>query len=128
MDRRSGKVIWQTDVHQGNLDTAASRVELDQDIDALPPYFDDPPTTGQEHAFRPTIATWRKKILFATDYGIWSYDLATKALAPVQLNANKLSGGPNLMCVMRDAGLLVYRMNNDLDNQIWAVPLSATFP
>ncbi len=115
-------------LYEGNLDNAASRRELRQDIDALPPYFDDPPTTGQEHAFRPAIATWGKKVLFATSYGIWSYDLATKVLAPVQLNANKVSGTPNMMCVMRDAGLLVYRMNNDFDHQVWAVPLAAVFP
>ena len=115
-------------LYKGNLDNAASRFELGSEIEALPPYFEDPPTTGQEHDFRPTIAMWGKKLLFATDYGIWSYDLASKALAPVQLNANKLSGGPNLMCVMRDAGLLVYRMTNDLNNQVWAVPLTALFP
>lgn len=115
-------------LYEGNLDTAASRRELRQDINALPPYFDDPPATGQEHAFRPTIATWGKKVLFASDYGIWSYDLVTKVLAPVQLNANKVAGGPNMMCVVRDAGLLLYRGNNDLDNQIWAVPLTASFP
>ena len=115
-------------LYKGNLDNAASRVELGSEIAALPPYFDDPPTTGQEHDFRPTIAMWGNKLLFATDYGIWSYDLASKALTPVQLTANKLSGGPNLMCVMRSAGLLVYRMNNDPNNQVWAVPLTALFP
>ena len=115
-------------LYKDNVDNAASRLELGQDIDALPPQFEDPPTTGQEHDFRPMIATWGKKILFASDYGIWSYDRASKVLAPVQLNAGKVPGPPAMMCVIRDAGLLVYRMNNDVDNQVWAVPLSATFP
>jgi hypothetical protein len=115
-------------LYKGNLDNAASRLELRPDLDAPPPYFEDPPTTGQEHAFRSKIATWGRKVLFATEYGIWSYDLASKVLAPVQLNANKVSSVPPLMCVMRDAGLLVYRTNLDLDYQIWAVPLAAVFP
>lgn len=115
-------------LYKGNADTAAARVELDQDIDARPPYVEDPPTNGQEHAFRPPIATWKSKVLFATEYGIWAYDLVTTALVPVQLNAGKAPGTPDMFCVMRDAGLLVYKDHGDLSNQIWAVPLSATFP
>jgi hypothetical protein len=114
-------------LYQGNLDTAAARLELGDDIDVLPPYFEDPPSTGQEHDFRGVIATWGRKVLFTTDYGIWSYDLASKALAPVQINEGKAPGTPNIMCVMRDAGLLVYQRSN-LANEVWAVPLSATFP
>lgn len=115
-------------LYVGNVDSAASRLELGDDIDTLPAYFEDPPTTGQEHDFRPTIATWGKKILFTTDFGIWSYDRASKALVPVQLNAGKAPGPPNMMCVIRDAGLLVYEAKDDKDHQVWAVPLSATFP
>jgi hypothetical protein len=115
-------------LYKGNLDTAAARIELDPDIDGRPAYFEDPPTNGQEHAFRAPIATWGNKVLFATDFGIWSYDLVTTALVPVQLNGGKAPGRPDFLCVMRDAGLLVYKAHGDLDNQIWAVPLSATFP
>jgi hypothetical protein len=115
-------------LYKGNADTAAARLEIGDDIDALPAYFEDPPTTGQEHDFRPTIATWGKKVLFSTDFGIWSYDLASKVLAPVQLNAGKVPAAPTMMCVIRDAGLLVYKSRNDLSNQVWAVPLSAMFP
>jgi hypothetical protein len=112
-------------LYKGNADTAAARIEISDDIDGRPAYFEDPPTNGQEHDFRPPIATWGKKVLFATEYGIWSYDLASKVLAPVQLNAGKAPDVPKAFCVMRDAGLLVYRLSNDLDNQVWAVPLSA---
>lgn len=115
-------------LYKGNADTAASRLEVGQEIDALPAYFEDPPTNGQEHDFRPTIATWGKKILFASEFGIWSYDRASKALVPVQLNAGKAPGPPGVMCVIRDAGLLVYQAKDDKDHQVWAVPLSATFP
>jgi hypothetical protein len=115
-------------LYKGNSDSAASRVELAPDIDALPAYFEDPPPDGREHAFAPMIATWGKKILFASALGIWSYDPASKALAPVQLNAMKVPGLPQMMCVLRDAGLLLYKPHDDVDDQIWAVPLSAIFP
>ena len=115
-------------LYKGNVDTAAARIELAADINGRPAHFEDPPTNGREHTLQPPFATWGKKVLFATEYGIWSYDLSSKVLVPVQLNAMKVPGGVKLLCVMRDAGLLIYQNGNDLTHQIWAVPLSATFP
>lgn len=115
-------------LYKGNSDVSTARIEIAPDILAVPPYFEDPPTDGQEHAIQAPIAIWGKKLLFTTQYGIWSYDLATKALQPVQLNAGKAPGPPRFMCVMRSAGLLVYGDRDSLTNQVWAVPLAAVLP
>ena len=125
VDGSSGALLR---LYKGNASAAAARVELGPDIDAQPAYFEDPPTNGLEHDFQPPIASWGKRVLFSSVYGIWSYDLVTKTIAPVQLSAGKVPGSPKIMCVMRDAGLLVYQTNADPTQQVWAVPLAALFP
>jgi hypothetical protein len=44
------------------------------------------------------------------------------------LAAGKTVGVPDVMCVLKDAGLLVYRLPGDTVGQIWAVPLASVVP
>jgi hypothetical protein len=109
-------------IYKDDHDDAASRFELGDELENRGPYLADAPN-ALEHRFVARITTWNQKVLYASAYGIWSYDVATGALAPVQLVAGKKVGVPDVMCVLKDENLLVYRMTNDTLGQIWAVPL-----
>jgi hypothetical protein len=109
-------------IYKDDHDDAASRFELGDELENRGPYLADAPN-ALEHRFVSRITTWNQKVLYASAYGIWSYDVATGALAPVQLVAGKKVGVPDVMCVLKDENLLVYRMTNDTLGQIWAVPL-----
>jgi hypothetical protein len=113
-------------VYKNNQDNPASRFELGDEVANRAAYFKEGPTL--EHKFLTRIATWKQKILYASAYGIWSYDLPSGALAPVQLVAGKATAVPDVMCVLSESGTLVYRMSGDTLGQIWAVPLSAVLP
>ena len=108
-------------VYKKNLDDAASRFELGDELENRAGYLADAPNL--EHKFLTRVATWNQKIFYASAYGIWSYDLVSGALAPVMLVANRKTAVPDVMCVLRDENLLVYRMSGDTLGQIWAVPL-----
>ena len=79
-----------------------------------------------EHKFLGRVATWNQKVLYASAYGIWSYDMVSGVLVPVQLVAGKQTAVPDVLCVLRDENLLVYRMSSDTLGQLWAVPLAGT--
>lgn len=111
-------------IYTGNKDDAASRFELGDEVANRAGYFADSPG-ALEHKFLTRVTTWGRKILYASAYGIWSYDLPSGAMTPVQLVANKKTAVPDVMCVLADAGLLVYRMSSDTLGQIWAVPLAS---
>jgi hypothetical protein len=120
---RSGTSGAALRIYRNNHDDAASRFELGDDLANRAGYFADAPKL--EHKFLTRIATWEKRVLYGSAYGIWSYDLVSGALVPVQLNSGKQTSVPDVLCVMRDAGVLVYRMNGDTLGQVWAVPVSA---
>ena len=108
-------------VYKKNQDDAASRFELGDELDNRADYFTDAPKL--EHKFLTRVATWKQKVLYGSAYGIWSYDLVSGALAPVQLVSGKTAAVPDVMCILKDSNTLVYRMNGDAVGQIWAVPL-----
>lgn len=110
-------------VYKNDLDDAASRFELGDEVENRAGYFVDAPNL--EHEFLTRVATWKQKIFYASAYGIWSYDLVSGALAPVQLVSNKKTAVPDVMCVLRDENVLVYRMSGDTLGQLWAVPLNS---
>jgi hypothetical protein len=120
---RNGSAGSALRIYKGDKDDAASRFELGDEVANRAAYFSDSPGP-LEHKFLTRVTTWGQKVLYASAYGIWSYDLPTGAMVPVQLVANKKSAVPDVMCVLRDAGLLVYRMSSDTLGQIWAVPLT----
>jgi hypothetical protein len=111
-------------VYKGGLDDAASRFELGDELANISPYLADAPNM-LEHKFLTRVTTWNQKILYASAYGIWSYDLVTGALAPVQLVAGKKTAVPDVLCVLAAENLLVYRMSGDTLGQVWAVPLGS---
>lgn len=110
-------------IYKNEQDDASSRFELGDELANRGPYFAGSPPL--EHKFLTRIATWNQKILYASAYGIWSYDLPSGALAPVQLVAGKATAVPDVMCVVKDSDTLVYRMSNDTVGQVWAVPLKS---
>jgi hypothetical protein len=109
-------------VYKGNQD--ASRFELGDEVANRPRYLADSPN-DLEHKFLGRIATWKTRVLYASAYGIWWYDLVTGALAPLQLVPGKQTAVPDVMCVVKSTGTLVYRMSNDALGQVWAVSLPA---
>jgi hypothetical protein len=109
-------------IYKDDHDDAASRFELGDELANRAAYFADSPNP-LEHKFLAHVTTWNQKVLYASAYGIWSYDMVTGSLAPVQLVAAKKTAVPDIMCVLRDENLLVYRMTNDVVGQVWAVPL-----
>jgi hypothetical protein len=113
-------------LYKGDHDNTASRFEIGDDVANRGPYLQDGPVG--EHKFIARITTWGQKVLYASAFGIWSYDVPTGALAPVMLAAGKTVGVPDVMCVLEDAGLLVYRLPGDTVGQIWAVPLASVIP
>lgn len=113
-------------LYKGDHDDAPSRFEIGDDIANRGPYFQDGP--AGEHKFVARITTWGQKVLYASAFGIWSYDVPSGAIAPVQLAAGKKVGVPDVMCVLKDPGLLVYRLPGDTLGQIWAVPLASVIP
>ena len=110
-------------IYKGDRDDAASRFELGDEVANRGPYFADSPGM-LEHKFLGRITTWNMKVLYASAYGIWSYDVASGAMSPVQLVAGKKTAFPDVMCVLRDENLLVYRMSGDTLGQVWALPLA----
>jgi hypothetical protein len=50
--------------------------------------------------------------------------MVSGVLRPVQLVAGKKTAVPDVLCVLGDENLLVYRMSGDTLGQIWAVPLA----
>jgi hypothetical protein len=121
---RNGSAGSALRIYKGDKDDAASRFELGDEVANRAAYFSDSPGP-LEHKFLTRVTTWGQTILYASAYGIWSYHLATGAMVPVQLAANKKTAVPDVMCVLADAGLLVYRMSGDTVGQIWAVPLTS---
>lgn len=109
-------------IYKGDKDDAAARFELGDELENRGPYLSDAPN-ALEHKFLSRITTWNQKVLYASAYGIWAYDVVTGALAPVQLVAGKKAAVPDVLCVLKDENLLVYRMTGDTLGQIWAVPL-----
>lgn len=121
---RSGTSGATMRVYKNNLNDPSSRVEVSDDLANRGNYFSDGPTG--EHRFLARIATWKTKILYASAYGIWAYDVVSGSLAPVQLTPGRTSGDfPDVLCVLRDADLLVYRSFGDTLGQVWAVPLKS---
>lgn len=108
-------------VYKKNQNDATSRFELGDELDNRADYFTDAPKL--EHKFLTRIATWKQKVLYGSAYGIWSYDLVSGALAPVQLVSGKTAAVPDVMCILKDSNTLVYRMNGDTVGQVWAVSL-----
>ena len=113
-------------LYKGDHDDAASRFEIGDDVANRGPYFQDGP--AGEHEFVARITTWGQKVLYASAFGIWSYDVPSGAIAPVALAAGKKVGVPDVMCVLADADLRVYRLPGDTLGQIWAVPLASVIP
>jgi hypothetical protein len=113
-------------LYKGDHDDAVSRFEIGDDVANRGPYFQDGPPG--EHKFIARITTWGQKVLYSSAFGIWSYDVPSGAIAPVQLAANKKVGVPDVMCVVKDAGLLMYRLPGDTLGQVWAVPLASVIP
>lgn len=113
-------------LYKGDHDDASSRFEIGDDVANRGPYFQDGP--ADEHKFVARITTWGQKVLYSSALGVWSYDVPTGAIAPVALAAGKKVGVPDVMCVVRDAGLLMYRLPGDTLGQVWAVPLASVIP
>ena len=113
-------------LYKGDHDDPASRFEIGDDVANRGPYFIDGP--AGEHKFIARITTWGPKVLYASAFGVWSYDVPSGAIAPVQLAAGKKVGVPDVMCVIEGSGLLVYRLPGDTLGQIWAVPLASVLP
>ena len=122
---RSGTSGAALRIYKNDLDDPGSRYELGDDVANRPPYLVDTPNGMLEHKFIAHITTWNQKVLYASAYGIWSYDMVSGALAPVQLVAGKKTAVPDVMCVLAAENLLVYRMSNDTLGQVWAVPLAS---
>ena len=110
-------------VYKDLKNDAASRFELGDELANRANYFVDGPQL--EHNYFARVSTWNRKVLYASSYGIWAYDFVTSSFAPVQLAPNKTVGVPDVMCVLADEKLLVYRMSNDSTGQVWAVPLES---
>lgn len=113
-------------LYKGDHDDPSSRFEIGDDVANRGPYLQDGP--AGEHRFVARITTWGQKVLYASAFGIWSYDVPTGALVPVMLASGKTVGVPDVMCVLKDAGLLVYRLPADTIGQVWAVPLASVIP
>lgn len=113
-------------LYKGDHDDPTSRFEIGDDVANRGPYLQDGP--AGEHRFVARITTWGQKVLYASAFGIWSYDVPSGALAPVMLASGKTVGVPDVMCVLKDAGLLVYRLPADTVGQVWAVPLASVIP
>lgn len=110
-------------LYRGNQDIAAARHELGDELANLPALFPDSP--ANEHRLLDQIAMRGKTLLYGAFYGIFAYDLVTGSLSAVQLGAGKTALVADVMCVIRDHDLLVYRDTNDSQGQVWAVPLAA---
>jgi hypothetical protein len=120
---RSGAAGSALRVYKNLQDDAASRFELGDELANRANYFVDGPML--EHKFLARIATWKRRVLYGSAYGIWAYDFVTATFAPVQLAPNKTTAVPDVMCVLTAEDLLVYRTTNDTVGQIWAVPLGS---
>ena len=109
-----------------NDDAAASRYEVGDDLTNRPPLFSDSPAS--EHTFVNRIAMHGRVLLYGSAFGIFAYSFATGALAPIQLGPSKTVFVPDVMCVVRDRSLLVYRVSGDKLGQVWTVPLASVIP
>jgi hypothetical protein len=123
---RSGAAGATLRVYKNNSDDLSSRFELGDELASRPNYFDD--AAPLEHKFVARVTSHGRRIFYSSAYGIWAYDFASSAFAPVQLVAGQKTGVPDILCVLKDEGLLMYRMTSDPVGQVWAVPLTAIFP
>jgi hypothetical protein len=113
-------------LYKGNQDTAAARYELGDELANRPPLYPDSPP--KEHHLSVNIAMHGRRLIYDSVYGIFAYDFATTSLAPVQLGAGKAPLLIDVMCVIRDRRVLVYRDIQDKLGQIWVVPLASVLP
>lgn len=100
------------------------RVEIGDAVAALGTYFDDSPDAKSEHGFARGFAQFGRTVVYGSPGGVWSYDLESGALAPVQLPEKRGLTPPDLLCVMSGAELLAYRSGDDTSGQVWVVPLA----
>ncbi|HVH44409.1 MAG TPA: hypothetical protein VM925_18780 [Labilithrix sp.] len=113
---------WAIRLYRNNQDTPASRYEIGDDVSNRPGLFPDSPE--KEHRPLSRIARYGRALLYDALYGVFAYDIATGSLAPVQLGADKTTLGVDILCVIGDHGLLVYRDVSDSLGQTWLVPLA----
>jgi hypothetical protein len=75
------------------------------------------------------VATYGNDVVvYGGSLGIFAYDLAKSSLVALQLSSDKQGFFADLMCVISDAGLLVYRMLGDPVGQIWTMKLPGLLP
>jgi hypothetical protein len=113
-------------IYRNNQDSAASRYELGDDLANRPGLYPDSP--ANEHRLNYRIAMHGRTLLYGSLYGIFAYDFVSGALAPVQLAVKDTAMVADILCVIRDRGLLVYRDISDSQGQIWVVPLAGLIP
>jgi hypothetical protein len=114
-------------LHKGNKDDAASRVELGDQIAAIPGLFPDSPP--DEHRPLSRVATYGKDVVVLDSaFGVFAYDMAKGALVPLQLGADRKTLFVDVMCVLEDAAALVFRVSGDPAGQIWWLSLPALLP
>jgi hypothetical protein len=114
-------------LYRNDKDDAASRFELGDKLATIPPLFADAP--DDEHVFIARVATYGNDVVvYGGSLGIFAYDLAKSSLVALQLSSDKQGFFADLMCVISDAGLLVYRMLGDPVGQIWTMKLPGLLP
>jgi hypothetical protein len=114
-------------LYRNDKDDAASLLELGDKLATLPGLFPDSPSG--EHDFIGRVATYgHDVVVYGGAFGVFAFDLAKSALVPLQLDKDRQGFLPDIMCVMADAGLLVYRIFDDPTGQVWTVSIPGLLP
>lgn len=112
-------------LYRNDQDSATSRLELGDKLATLPGLFPDSP--AGEHVFHGKIATYgHDVVVYGGAYGVFAFDLVKSALVPLQLDSDGFF--PDVMCVIADAGLLVYRIFDDPNGEVWTVKIPGLLP
>jgi hypothetical protein len=113
-------------LYRNNQNSPDARYELGDDLANRPMLFANSPP--DEHRLEQAIAMHGRTLLYASKHGIFAYDFASGDLSPVQLSAGKGTFVPDVMCVITEQNVLVYREIDDSAGQTWMVSLAPGAP
>jgi hypothetical protein len=108
-------------LYRNNEDSPENRFELGDEIANHPALLANSPI--DEHRFYRSMAMFERTLLYASQFGIFAYDFVSGELAPVQLNGSQKTFAPDVLCVITEPKLLVYREMDDAEGRTWIVPL-----
>jgi hypothetical protein len=101
-------------------DQDAARVEISDALATARTGLADAPDHVQ--TFAAHVVAAGQRLIYASSYGIWSYDLVSHVLAPIYLAPDaQIARDPEIMCVVADENILAYRLTGD--TQLWLSPL-----